>query len=230
MNFWDKHYKERVNLTSNRCYQVGKTIDGRPVGKDQVDLIVRTISERLNLSKNDHIIDIGCGNGLLSEQLISRVSHITAMDRSEQLLSVAREKISHGNLDFIKCSIGDEIFARALRRSSATKAFLYEVVQLLTSTEVDVLLRLISSSTVETVYMGGIPDRLKLGDYYDTPEKLEFFLDSEKKGKPHMGKWWTFDELYETCLLNGFSAIRLPQDQSLYTSYYRFDLIVERMS
>ena len=70
-NIIKKYYRERIikEGSNNFLWQVGKTVDGKEVPRDQVDLIIKTIASRLQLEKGDIVLDIGSGNGLLTKNI-----------------------------------------------------------------------------------------------------------------------------------------------------------------
>ncbi|MEJ2055148.1 MAG: methyltransferase domain-containing protein, partial [Calditrichaceae bacterium] len=73
---------------------------------------------KLNLKGNEHVLDLGCGDGKISAEIAKLVPHgtITGMDSSEAMVELASSKFSelkYPNLNFIK---GD---ARSFRISNA---------------------------------------------------------------------------------------------------------------
>ena len=77
-----KYYSERVkkNSRTDFLWQVGKTINGENVSPEQLELIVQTIVERLDLSGKDKVLDLGCGNGLLTKKISTYTQEITGLD------------------------------------------------------------------------------------------------------------------------------------------------------
>ena len=67
-------YKEYPKLCAPDDYwgQVKRTINGVPVGQDQIDLILRAIVDGLDLQASDSLLDLCCGNGALSRLLFDR--------------------------------------------------------------------------------------------------------------------------------------------------------------
>ncbi|MFF5205777.1 class I SAM-dependent methyltransferase [Streptosporangium sp. NPDC000396] len=48
-------------------------------------------------------VDIGCGDGLLARKLAGRARHVTGVDRSAEMISLAREHSAHtGNVSFVE--------------------------------------------------------------------------------------------------------------------------------
>ncbi|MDR3583406.1 MAG: class I SAM-dependent methyltransferase [Candidatus Pacebacteria bacterium] len=57
-----------------------------------------------NISKNDSILDIGCGNGAVAYDIAQKAKHVTAIDIDEQNIKTAEKKFSRENLKYI---VGD---------------------------------------------------------------------------------------------------------------------------
>ena len=57
--------------------------------------IYKETLERLNLTKEDLLLDAGCGSGMFSHMAIDTGAHVTGMDAASGLLDVARER-NHG--------------------------------------------------------------------------------------------------------------------------------------
>lgn len=47
-----------------------------------------------NVLKNQHILEVGCGGGILTEQLARLGASVTALDLGEDLIHVARQHLS----------------------------------------------------------------------------------------------------------------------------------------
>ncbi|MFX0022553.1 MAG: class I SAM-dependent methyltransferase [Candidatus Hermodarchaeota archaeon] len=56
-----------------------------------------------NINDGDHVLDIGCGNGLLSYDIIQNVNNVKliGIDISKEKIETAKEKYIHPNLKFI---------------------------------------------------------------------------------------------------------------------------------
>lgn len=52
-------------------------------------------------------LEIGCGTGKNTEWLITKAHHVTAVDLSEAMLSVARDKVPSASVKFIRADIND---------------------------------------------------------------------------------------------------------------------------
>lgn len=70
--------------------QVKRTVKGQPVSQDQIDMIVSAMTAALDLSPDDILLDLGCGNGALTTYFFHRCRGGLGVDFSEFLISVAR--------------------------------------------------------------------------------------------------------------------------------------------
>lgn len=71
------------------------------------DLEAISLRETLSDVKFDNCLEIGCGTGKNTEWLLTKGRRIVAIDLSEDMLSIAREKISNENVQFLKVDIND---------------------------------------------------------------------------------------------------------------------------
>src|ERR1700750_1427456 len=56
----------RTLPTDDLWGQVKRTVAGNPVDGSQIEMIVEAIRAGLQLTPDDNLLDIGCGNGVLS--------------------------------------------------------------------------------------------------------------------------------------------------------------------
>jgi hypothetical protein len=106
---------------------------------------------------------------------------------------------------------------------------MYEALQHFSFNQLEKLLEKLSClETGALIFFGSIPDKSKLKIYYDSDEKYAFFLECESEGRPHMGRWWLMEEIEHLASAYGFTATLLDQNSLLYTSYYRFNVLLKK--
>ena len=184
--------------------QVGKTIHGQDLPQEQLDLIVESAVEGLQIDENDVLADLCCGNGLVTERLAKHCHQVIGIDYSSGLIDVAR------------------------RNAGANVRYVHANALEMNWCQLDQLLAGFSQLPVGTrIYIGGIPDREKLRDYYDTDEKYAFYLQREREGRPHMGHWWLRQDILDAAAAQRLAVTIRPQKPEMITAYYRFDVLLE---
>ncbi|MDY0083595.1 MAG: methyltransferase domain-containing protein [Ignavibacteriaceae bacterium] len=72
------------------------------------DLEAISLRETLNDIRFENCLEIGCGTGKNTEWLITKGHKIIAVDLSEEMLTIARNKISNDNVQFLKADINED--------------------------------------------------------------------------------------------------------------------------
>lgn len=74
---------------------------------------VKSILGKLPFRKNMHVLDLGTGTGILIPYLVDLIGaggHVTAIDLSEGMLSIAKRKNNHlKNVDFLSIDFEEEV-------------------------------------------------------------------------------------------------------------------------
>jgi len=219
-------YEERAAAQDRNDYwgQVRRTINGKPVSDDQIELICDAIRQGLDLSPEDKLIDIGCGNGALTHRFRGEVSKVLGVDRSEYLISVANENFHDGNIEYV---VGD---ALSVLRSvediyQYNKALLYGVFSFFDDVLALSFFEHISNeSNIKKIFIGNVRDRALAERFYKRPVS-----DSElDDNKSSMGKWRTRE--YFIDMANRFKwkveFSKMPKE--FYAHEYYFDVKMYR--
>jgi 2-polyprenyl-3-methyl-5-hydroxy-6-metoxy-1,4-benzoquinol methylase len=222
-NFFDSVTKQ---FDGSLLKQVGKTLNGQEISEHQVSLIVEAIVTNLQLDEKDSVVDLCCGNGLVTRRLAPLVKEIIAVDFSDELIAVA---VKHNNFHNIKYISSDVLNLDSNFFLGSRKVLMNEALQHLSEPQFGVLLdNLKNLEPGSLVFFGGIADKEKLKVYYDTEEKFAFYMQREREGKPHMGKWWLMKEIERLASTRGFKTTFLSQLPTMFTAYYRFDALLEK--
>lgn len=224
--YWKRHYDAAgLEPGLSLLQQVGKTVHGKPVSEEQIDLIVNGICRNLRLDQRDSVLDLCCGNGLLTARLAPFVERITGIDYSQRLIDVANVHNLATNATYICSNIVELDKAQF---GHADKILMYEALQHLSVEDCHRLADMLRKTRPGTcTLIASIPDRAKLETYYDTQEKMNFYRLCEQENRPHMGRWWLRQELAEIADAHNLTMRPLEQDPRLYTAYYRFDVLME---
>lgn len=226
-NYWKNHYDSiSKQFDGSLLKQVGKTVNGREIAEIQVQLIVENAANVLQLNVKDSVVDLCCGNGLITRQLAPLVEKVVGVDFTQGLIDTAKRYNAFYNIEYVNSdvlSLDSEYFL------GLKKIVMYEALQHFSEQQFGILLdELKNLAAGSLVFFGSIPNREKLSAYYDTEKKFAFYMQCENEGRPHIGRWWLMDEIERLVSTRCFKLTFLPQEPALYTAYYRFDVLLEK--
>lgn len=227
--YWASRPQSLDGSIEEALAQVGKTRFGKPVPPEQITLLVEYIAETLRLSPDMAALDLGCGNGLITHALATRVEHVVGFDYSPALLETARKHFSASNVSY---RTGDltRMESQALHLSAIDVAWSIEVIQNLDPTTLPNLLSWLEKVLVPggRFLASGIPDIDRIRSFYNTEERWRMHLENEREGREQMGHWWSKDDLSDAAETAGLQIefVTLPED--FYTSTYRVDALLSK--
>lgn len=218
------YYSSRVAMSDDLLYQVGKTVCGNPISDESVNIIVETIKTRLDLSKEDVVMDIGCGNGLLTNKISDFVKHVIGVEKNKDLFEVAIKNNSNNNISYVM----SDIFNIKRLKLASNKINMYEVLQHIPYSSFRSFLffmkELLPYNGV--FFIGGVLDEERKWEFYDTRERRCELIRGLMENGEALGFWYHKD--YIRCVAEdvGIKVDFYQQDEQLYTSHYRYDCLL----
>jgi 2-polyprenyl-3-methyl-5-hydroxy-6-metoxy-1,4-benzoquinol methylase len=98
-NYWKDYYNAKAEkFPQSPLRQVDRTLDGREMSQAQLDLTIEAVIQALELCHTDRVVDLCCGNGLITRAIAQQVASVVAVDFSEKLieyLSAARRALKN---------------------------------------------------------------------------------------------------------------------------------------
>jgi cyclopropane fatty-acyl-phospholipid synthase-like methyltransferase len=208
--------------------QVKRTVNGKPVSQDQIDMIIDVIRNGLSLSHEDILLDIGCGNGALSRYFFNDCSEFFGIDFSDYLISVA--KTNFENLPFFTFEKSDaaSYVDREPEPSRFTKALCYGCFAYLTFADAEHVLRQLSERflNIKTLYIGNLPDKERAHFFY--PEGTDFSSLLDDNTSP-IGIWRSKEEMRELAFASEWDVRFNTMPTDFYSAHYRYDAILYRL-
>ena len=162
-----KHFWNHGPQVSNRDFarQVGRTYRRVPSSMADLDAVAQRIIDLLAVSPESTLLDLACGNGLLTSRLAPRVRSVTAVDYSKPLVRVARQHFHRDNIQYLIGDVGTFELARGAPRYDCV--VMIAALQFFDDRVTSALLRRL----VPVVKEGG---RIVLGDVADGDRIWEF--------------------------------------------------------
>ncbi len=233
--FWDKfllnrYGKEEVQTEDDLFLQVARTLNRKPVEKDVFDSIIVEITNDLNLSGDDILVDFCCGNGLFTFELRDKVKQIIAVDFSKSIIDTANKYKAAENITYC---LGDGVtYMKSFRDTwpgiTPNKYLMNDALAYFSAADLEEMLGniLLVSESFEFLIRGVPNDDLKW-NYYNTPERKQFYADLIAKGdltNYGLGSWWHMDDIKNICMRSGLQVSF--RDQQLPVSDFRTDIII----
>jgi cyclopropane fatty-acyl-phospholipid synthase-like methyltransferase len=207
-------------------HQVGRTIGGRPVGDEQIALTVEATAAALQLTRSDCLLDLCCGNGLVTACLALHCKQCFGVDFSLPLIEVARSRHHLPGLEYIHSAV-DELTAVHLRGWRPTKVAMIFAAQHFTADSMSRVIAAVSRLTAHRApfFLDDVPDVDRLTRFYNTPERLAEYKRRRADGTEAIGTWWSRVHLIELFREHGYTAEAFEQPANRSAAHYRFSLL-----
>jgi len=220
MSYW-KDYWNSIAENKSPLMQVQRDAISEP----QILLIEKHICSLLDLHPEDTLLDVCCGNGLITNRLARHCKQVVGIDFSKKLIAAAKENTDTQNLSFIE---EDATRLATSLELKFDKILLYFSFQYLSSTQgalvISEMKTLLKPGGV--ILIGDIPDQKKFWLYYDSFLKRAFYFKQWLLRQPKMGKFWSEREMNQLAQQNNLKGKYLSQNIDLPHSHYRFDYLM----
>lgn len=205
--------------------QVKRTINGKPIPKEQIILIVAAIIDGLKLEADDTFLDLCCGNGALTTYVFAKCNGGLGVDFSEYLIGIARDNFvkrpeeAFVNSDVVK-------FVRTCPYPERfTKALCYGSLQYLSQADASDLLSLLRQrfTRLQRVFIGNMPDKGRINMFFGDRQLPPGEEDSPSTA---IGIWRTPEEFSTMAKQAGWQCTVSRMPENYYARHYRFDAIL----
>lgn len=207
--------------------QVRRTVGGKPIGQDQIDLIVEGIASGLQLAPGDIVLDLCCGNGALSRLVFERCAGGLGVDAAESLIDIAKlnfeisgreDYLRRDVIQFVRTCPEPERFDKALWYASLAYFDDAHALELLSGLAG-------RFANLRRVFVGNVPDRNRMSAFFK-PGAYRPGLEDD----PHsdIGVWRTEEGCVRLAREAGWEAEVVRMPSHFYQAHYRYDLVLTR--
>jgi len=219
-NYWDDH--ARGVSSDDPLIQVQRSLEGRPIPDAQFGRITDHIVAQLELDPAHTVLDLCCGNGLLSAAIEPLSSGVVAVDFCDRLLDELPVRTSSKTAvisgDVREVDFPPESFDRVLLACALQHFDDAEVIRLFR--KVAGMMRAGGLFLVTD-----IPDRAKMWAFFNDGDRERLHFDNRENGTPILGTWFDRSWLEKLAQHAGFSeATALAQPEDFPYAHYRIDL------
>jgi len=197
-------------------------------GADDVDATTKAILTALGLSGSGIVLDLCCGNGLISQKIMPHCGALIGVDFSAPLIDVARRLCGGSNATFI-VEDATAVTPALLGIAQADAAYMASAFQCFDRDLARTLLRSVRTMAAPTLglFIEGIPNEERRTDFYNTPERWREHCQRRAAGTEHIANWWRTSDLAELASAEGFVCHVIAQDVDLVCRSFRYDALLE---
>ena len=226
----EKFYDDRVRSLdeSEHLKQVGHTLNGKPISSDDFNALVKDAVIALSLSQEDYLLDICCGNGVITKVLSNYCHSVCGIDLSNEMIEIAKLHNSSNNVTYFTSNVLD-MKKHLTDQSDFTKIMMFGALQHFSPKELPALIKLIKSISAKrfTLLLGFIPNRDNKRQFYGTLEKKAIYFYRMMTHTDVMGTWWDKSFIKTVCDDMGLNCTfnNIPPDN--YGHPFRFHAVID---
>ncbi len=222
--FWKSYGKEAS--TKDEQTQVLRTFNKEPISKTLWKFTLQGIERQIAPRSDDTMLELCCGNGLISRYFSPKVHTVTSVDISDDLLR-SIDCLEYPNIKLVSSDIRELNYEDC----SFSKVIIYAGIQYLTLAETTKLFERVYRwlKPGGIFFIGDIPNNDKRWIFYNTPERQVVYFQNLKEGKDVVGTWFSPDFFEKLSEFVGFSSSDIiPQHTDLIYSSFRYDYKIKK--
>lgn len=217
---WQEYWNQLARAESDPQRQVARVKNQRQLGAEDTDTVIKHLTGLLDLKPTDRLLDLCCGNGLLTRQFAQKCEQVVGIDLASAMIESARTHHSADNIQYFQ---GNTTEADSIAEGTFDKILLQFSFQYLSREEGEKAVRgmkkLLKPGGI--IVLGDIPDWNKLHVFYPSFLARMKYRIQRWRGTDQMGKFWSEKEMKQ--ISSGLQIERLEQPAHLPYADYRVD-------
>ncbi len=222
---YNEHAKSRA--PDDFWGQIRRTENREQVSEEQINMITAAIRSTLQLNPEDKMLDLACGNGILSHLLFDSIAAYLGVDLSEHLISVAKKNFEElPGYRFMTCGAAEYVREEA-HSEQFSRVLCYGSFSYFSAADAAEVLRTLHQkfTNVQRVFIGNLPDKDRAASFYKTKQiSAEEMADHASQ----IGIWRTQSEFAELASDAGWKTKFSIMPPEYYAGYYRYDVLLTR--
>lgn len=186
-NYWSEYWSDSLSQNNiDDQSQVLRVRNKKPIDEIRWEFTVKDVESHLDLKISDSMLDLCCGNGLLTDAFSPKVNSICAVDISPSLI----ERLKKRNLSNVDVILND-IRMVHFEKSIFSKILWYAGIQYLDESDiVNMVFKLREWLKPSGIIMiGDIPDKDKIWDYFNNEDRKNAYFQGLSDNQPIIGTW-----------------------------------------
>jgi SAM-dependent methyltransferase len=211
--------------------QVLRTPHGKPVGEDQVALIVNGIKKNLELESDDVLLDLCCGNGAITSHVFPACKGGVGVDFTPFLIEVAQKNFEQRPDRIFRLADVLEYVETTDECQRFTKVLCYGAFQCLIQKKAIGVLTALQKRfiNVRRILLGNLPDLDCAGIFWRQELGSDPWpLEQLRRHDTPFGTWRSEREVGELAAECGWRAAFWRMPSGFYSAHFRFDATLTR--
>ena len=232
-SFWNNYYSGTPVTDDELLRQTANTVNRKPIPQQMLRQRARRIASILDLSSNDELIDLCCGNGLTDFELAHYVKSIVGIDFAENLIDAALRLKQQPNILYCVGNVTEPLSSMIGEELIPNKVLMVSSLGYFQPRELDKLLcnviRHLRGRAFQFL-IEGIPNFEMKANFYDTPERVARHLENERihpDTNDGIGRWWRAEEIETICWSHGLFV--QVTNQTVDGANYRMDALIRKI-
>jgi len=230
-NYWHDYWNNGYVVNdSDPQKQVGRTRGKRPISASDWEKTLSFIWDAMCITKDSEVLELCCGNGMLTLPLAKKVKSVIAVDFSRPIIEELNKQLTFKGIKNVT-TITEDVNNITFPESSLSHILMYFSLQYLSEKNVIVLFENAYKFLKNggEFFIGDIPDRAKLWNFANIDDYVSMYFNSVKNDKPTIGSWFLQEDLLKMGEWAGFSKVKIiKQPEYQINSRYRFDLLLQK--
>ncbi|MEP7197782.1 MAG: class I SAM-dependent methyltransferase [Saprospiraceae bacterium] len=220
---WKEFWNNKA-VEQNPSAQVARIKSGEPISRELLQMIADKIILQLELKSTDEVLDVCCGNGMLSSLLANHCKSIDGIDLSSNQIQQAKKNNTQSNVSYYEGNAIDFNLNKKYDKILLYFSFQYFDQKGEGEKAIQNLLQHSKSNCI--ILIGDIPDSNRKIYYF--PNFIELLKYSLKRilNKSDMGKFWSKKEMEGICNSLNVQGHFMKQESWQPYSHYRFDYFI----
>lgn len=233
LKYWQNYRNISINCEDDLLFQVGKTVSSNAINDSQIDIIVEGIVKELQISYEDNILDLCCGNGFLTARIAKNAGFVLGVDFADSMLTNANKFNAMNNIEYL-CHDVNNINEQnnIIRKNKINKVIISDALANFNIREFKNILKSLNQSLVlhHSIFLGNVLFKKFIWKFYNTNfRKLNYLINHKMLNKSKgLGTWWQINELLNIAKQFNYNIKIIFQNPQLSTAHYRIDLLLEK--
>lgn len=230
-NYWKSFFESYrlvdIKSDTDLRFQVGKSVGGKAISDSEFKGIVDRIARAIDLNAHDRLLDLCCGNGVITHELAARCKSVLGIDFSQPYIENARTFKSADNIEYVCDDVTNFTKAMHEHKFLPTKVLMQGSLAYLTTEQFASLLQALKDVAPDfgSFLVSAVPDQSRRHLFHNTLRRkiAWFYYSIVLKRDRGVGRWWTKKEIEDICKAH---ELQVFFDQPVSGLCYRMDFVI----